>query len=144
MDRAFISKNAIVINAPVAMVWESLINPEIVKKYFWGAEMSTDWKVGSPISFKGEFKGNRFEEKGEILQFSPEKLIQYSHWSNLEGIPDVPENYRNWSFELLQEGTSVNLTIAEDNIPTEKQRKRSDEFWQDVLNKIKQLLEEAT
>ena len=142
MDRDFISKISIVIKAPVAKVWDAIVNPEMARKYFWDAEVSTDWKVGSPITFRGEFNGNKYEEKGEILQFIPEKLLQYSHWSNLEGIPDVPENYRKWTFELLEEGTNVNLSITEDNIPTEKQRKRSDEFWNDVLKTIKQLLEE--
>lgn len=125
----------------MAKVWESLVNPEIAKTYFWGAEVTTDWQVGSPIIFSGEFNGNKYEEKGTILQFKPEKLLQYTHWSNLEGIPDVPENYRQWSFELLAEGPDVTLSITEDNIPTEQQRKRSDEFWNEVLNTIKQLLE---
>jgi len=142
MDRDFISKASIVINAPVAKVWELLVNPEMVKKYFWGAEVSTDWEVGSPIIFNGEFNGKRYEEKGEILQFEPENLLQYSHWSNLENIADVPENYRYWTFRLSKDGENVILSITEDNIPTEKQRKRSDEFWSGVLKTIKQLLEE--
>ena len=142
MERDFVSKSSIIIKAPAARVWESLVNPEMAKKYFWGAEISTDWDVGSPIVFKGEYNGNKYEEKGEILQVKFERLLQYSHWSNLEDIPDAPENYRNWTFELLEKGTNVNLTITEDNIPTEKQRKRSDEFWNDVLKNIKQLLEQ--
>jgi uncharacterized protein YndB with AHSA1/START domain len=142
MDRDFISRASIVINAPVAKVWESLVNPEMVKKYFWGAEVSTDWEVGSPIIFNGEFNGKRYEEKGEILQFELENLLQYSHWSNLENIPDVPENYRYWTFRLSRDGENVILSITEDNIPTENQRKRSDEFWSGVLKTIKELLEE--
>lgn len=142
MNRDFVSTTSIVIKAPVTKVWESLVNPEMAKKYFWGAEVSTDWNVGSPILFTGEFNGNKYEEKGRILQYRPESLLQYSHWSNLEGIPDVLENYRNWTFKLLEEGANVNLSITEDNIPTEKQRKRSDEFWNDVLKTIKQLLEQ--
>jgi len=94
MARDFISETSIVIKAPVTKVWESLVNPEIAKKYFWGAEVSTGWKIGSPITFRGEFNGNKYEEKGEILQFIPESLLEYSHWSSLEGIPDVLENYR--------------------------------------------------
>ena len=142
MHRDFVSKASITINAPVADVWDSLVNPEIAKQYFWGAEVSSDWQVGSPITFRGEFNGNQYEEKGEILQFRPESLLQYSHWTDLEDLPDLPENYRNWTFRLAKEGTTVNLTVTEDNIPTEKQKERSDEFWAGVLKTIKQLLEE--
>lgn len=141
MEREFIAKAAITINAPVAKVWESLVTPEMAKQYFWGAEVSSDWTVGSSITFRGEFNGNQYEEKGEILQFQPESLLQYSHWSDLENLPDVPENYRNWTFRLTQEDTTVSLTVTEDNIPTEKQKERSNEFWADVLKTIKQLLE---
>lgn len=144
MDREFISKAAIVINAPVANVWDSLVNPKIAKQYFWGAEVSSDWQVGSPITFRGAFNGNKYEEKGEILQFQPESLLQYSHWSDLEDLPDIPENYRNWTFKLAQEDKAVNLSVTEDNIPTEKQKERSDEFWHGVLITIKQLLEEES
>lgn len=141
MNREFVSKTSIVINAPVANVWDSLVNPDMAKQYFWGATISSDWQVGSPITFRGEFNGNQYEEKGEILQFQPERLLQYSHWSNLEDLPDVPENYRNWTFSLAKEGAAVSLTVTEDNIPTEKQKERSDEFWAGVLKTIQQLLE---
>lgn len=141
MNRDFVSKSSIVINAPIANVWDSLVNPKIAKQYFWGAEVSSNWTVGSPITFRGEFNGNQYEEKGEILQVQPENLLQYSHWSDLEDLPDVPDNYRTWTFRLAKEGTKVNLSVTEDNIPTEKQRARSDEFWAGVLKTIKQLLE---
>ncbi|MAT96603.1 MAG: ATPase [Anaerolineaceae bacterium] len=113
----------------------------MAKQYFWGAEVSSDWTVGSPITFRGEFNGNQYEEKGEILQVQPENLLQYSHWSDLEDLPDVPDNYRTWTFRLAKKGAKVNLSVTEDNIPTEKQRARSDEFWAGVLKTIKQLLE---
>ena len=75
------------------------------------------------------------------MQCKPERLLQYTHWSNLEDLPDVPENYRNWTFSLSEEGTGVQLSVTEDNIPTEKQRDRSDQFWKGVLTTIKQFFE---
>ena len=142
MKRQFLSQASITIAAPVAKVWESLVNPTMAKQYFWGAEVRSDWVVGSPITFRGEFNGNQYEEKGQILQFKPEKLLQYSHWSDLEDLPDIPENYRIWTFEVTPKGKNVVLSVTEDNIPTEKQKIRSDEFWTGVLKTIKQLLED--
>jgi len=146
LDRSFISKTLIVINAPIAKIWEALVNPDIVKKYFFGAKVVSSWKEGSSITFTGEYQGNRYEEKGLILQCKPEILLQYTHWSSLEELPDVPENYRNWTFNLSEEGTNILLSITEDNIPTEKEWERSEEFWTGTLSTIKQLLEknEAT
>ena len=52
------------VNAPAAKVWEALTNPEIVKKYFFGTNVKTDWKVGSPIIWEGEWEGKSYRDKG--------------------------------------------------------------------------------
>lgn len=141
MDKELISKTSIVINAPLAKVWDALINPDVIKQYFFGAEVVSDWKEGSPIIFRGEYQANKYEEKGVLLQIKPESLLQYTHWSPFDELPDAPENYRTWTFRLSEEDTHVLLSMTEDNIPTEKKRERSDEFWTGVLATIKQLLE---
>ena len=141
MDRELISNTSIAINAPVAKVWDALINPDVITQYFFGAEVVSGWKEGSPITFRGEYQGNNYEEKGVLLQVKPERLLQYTHWSNFDELPDAPENYRIWTFRLSEEDTHVLLSITEDNIPTEKKRERSDEFWTGVLATIKQLPE---
>ena len=44
-------------------------------------------------------------------------------------------------FNIKAKDKTTILSISEDNIPTEKQKKRSDEFWSEVLLKIKQIAE---
>ncbi len=141
MNRKNISKSSIEIKSTKSALWNALIDPEIAKEYFFGAKITSDWKEGSPIIFSGEYNGNKYEEKGILLNVKPEAQLQYTHWSNLEGIPDLPENYRIWTFDLTDSGTHVKLSVMEDNIPTEKQKLRSDEFWNGVLSKIKGLVE---
>ena len=94
------SRASIAIEASSADVWDALVNPATAKAYFFGAEVHSDWKEGSPITFTGEFNGNSYHEKGTILQCRPQRLLQYSHWSDLEQLPDFPENYRNWTFRI--------------------------------------------
>lgn len=141
MDKELISKSSIDINASSTKVWEVLVKPEIAKEYFFGAEIVTDWKVGSPITFKGEFNGNKYEEKGVLLNVETNAKLQYSHWSNFDGLPDESENYRTWTFDLIEKEGTTKLYITEDNIPTEKQKNRSDEFWGEVLKSIKRISE---
>jgi uncharacterized protein YndB with AHSA1/START domain len=139
--KELISTSSIDIKTSPTKVWEALVKPEIAKAYFFGAAIETEWKVGDPITFKGEFKGHKYEEKGVILTVEPNALLQYSHWSHFDGLADEPENYRTWTFDLDEKNGATQLSITEDNIPTEKQKNRSDEFWREVLLKIKQLLE---
>lgn len=77
------------IEASGADVWDALVNPATAKAYFFGAEVHSNWKEGSPITFTGEFNVNSYHEKGTILQCQPQRLLQYSHWSDLEQLPDL-------------------------------------------------------
>ena len=139
MDKNHVSKNTIDIGADPSSVWKVLTDPEEAKKYYFGAEVVTSWKEGESIVFKGSYNGNDYEEKGTLLSVKPNLRLQYTHWSNLENLPDLPENYRIWTFDLQEDGKNTQLTVTEDNIPTLQQKERSDEFWKDVLQKIKAL-----
>ena len=132
------------IEASGADVWDALVNPATAKAYFFGAEVHSDWKEGSPITFTGALNGNSYREKGTILQFQPQKLLQYSHWSDLEQLPDLPENYRNWTFRIESGSPGVVLSVTEDNIPDETKRARSDAFWSGVLATIREIVESGT
>lgn len=129
------------ITAPVSKVWEALIKPEIIKKYFFGTNTTTDWKVGSPITFKGEWDGKSYEDKGTILKVEPNKLLSYNYWSSMSGIEDLPENYVVITYELVDEGGKTNLSITQENIPSEEMRDHSEENWKKVLDSLKALLE---
>ena len=56
------------IEASPAEVWKALTDPELIKKYMFGSEVVTDWQPGSPITWKGEYEGKPYEDKGEILE----------------------------------------------------------------------------
>lgn len=133
------------IQAPTANVWEALINPEIIKEYFYGTQVTSDWKVGSSIKFTGTWEGKTYEDKGTILVLETEKCLSYNYWSNFTGIPDLPENYAIIRFELEPEvdgGTLLQLT--QENSPTPAMEEHSVQGWTDVLNKLKTLLENAS
>ncbi len=134
-------KASIEILAPVSKVWKALITPEIIKQYFFGTEAVSEWKVGSPLIFKGEWQGKKYEDKATILDMIPGKLFKYSYWSSMSGIEDRPENYVNVSYELENNDDSTRLTITQENIPDEKMKEHSEQNWHKVLTALKKLLE---
>src|SRR2546427_90916 len=83
---------ATTINAPLARVWDTLVDPEAIRRYMFGTTVVSDWKEGGPIVWKGEWKGKAYEDKGVILRLEPERILQYSHFSPQSGLPDTPEN----------------------------------------------------
>jgi uncharacterized protein YndB with AHSA1/START domain len=132
---------AITINVPAVKVWEALTTPEIIKQYFFGTDAISDWQVGSPLIFKGEWQGKQYEDKGTILKVIPFKLFQYDYWSSMSGIENKPENYVVITYELSENNNATTLTITQENIPDEKTKEHSEENWKKVLEDLKKLLE---
>ena len=141
MNKGLIAKTSISINAPVGRVWDALINPELIGQYMFGTNVISDWKEGSPIIWKGEWEGNKYEDKGVILKLEPERLIQYSHFSALSGRQDLPENYHIVTIELSGKGKQTFISLLQDNNATEKVREHSEKNWKIMLDGLKKLLE---
>lgn len=137
------TKVSTIINAPVSAVWEALTKPEIIKQYFFGTDTITDWKVGGQLKFTGEWEGKKYEDKGTVLKFEPNKLLQYNYWSSMAGIEDKAENYVTITYFLSGEKNKTTLTISQENISDEKTKEHSSQNWKKVLNNLKTLLEKG-
>ena len=135
------AKATITIDAPTSKVWDALTRPDLVKQYLFGTDVITDWKVGSPIRYKGVWQGKAYEDKGKVVQFVPGKLLVSTFWSSLEGLPDTPENYKTVTYELTAQGSQTQLTISQDNNDSEEAARHSEQNWQMVLGGIKKLVE---
>ncbi len=141
MTEKYVAKAAVSINAPVSKVWNALTNPDLIKQYLFGTHVTTDWKVGSPITYEGVWEGKAYKDKGKILQIEPNKLLVSMFWSALSGLPDVPENYQTVHYELAPEGRGTKLTLTQDNNATQADADHSTQNWSMVLDGMKQLLE---
>ncbi len=141
MKNTFVAKAAITINAPASKVWEALTTPRIMKQYLFGADVVTDWKVGSPIIYKGLWEGKPFEDKGKILKFEPGKLLASTHWSPLSGVPDIPQNYHTVTYALSDRDGGTQVQLTQDNNASEEEKAHSEQNWRMVLEGMKKLLE---
>lgn len=137
------------IDAAPSRVWRALTSPALIKRYFFGSDVETDWQVGRSIRFRGEFNGRHYEEKGTILAFEPEKLLSYSHWSPLSGSADSDENYQVVTFGLKPEDGATIVTIAQARLvgqPTSADREKQAEYeanWSQILEGLSKVLEDA-
>lgn len=141
MSKQFEVKVIVEIGANCESVWKALTTPELIKQYLFGTETECDWNVGSPIFFRGEWQGKKYEDKGTILEIQKEQLLKYSYWSSMSGIPDLPENYMIVAFELAQKGITTILTLVQDGSKTEESKKHSEQNWGSVLDGLKKMLE---
>ena len=142
MARGFEAVKSVAIDAPRAKVWEALTNPEKVKEYMHDTKLSTDWKEGSPITWKGEWKGKSYEDKGKVLEVVPERLLKNTHWSPMGGSEDKPENYHTVTYELEEQDGKTILTLTQDNNATQQEAdKMADDNWGPVLKGLKETAE---
>jgi uncharacterized protein YndB with AHSA1/START domain len=135
------ASNSTTIEAPIEEVWKALTTPGVIKLWFFGVDTETDWKVGSPLVHRGEYRGKPYEDKGEIVRFDPPKQLVHTHWSDLSGKPDRPEHYQEVTWALAERDGTTELAITERNIPSEEGKAVSDESWRMVLKNLKELLE---
>ena len=141
MTTNLIATASVTVNAPVTKVWNALVSPAAIKQYMFGTNVLTDWQEGSPIVWKGEWQGKSYEDTGVILQFRPERTLQYSHFSPLSGLPDVSENHHTVTIELSGEGDQTHVSLTQDNNPTDQARDHSRKNWEMMLAALKKYLE---
>ncbi|MDQ6904072.1 MAG: SRPBCC domain-containing protein, partial [Bacteroidota bacterium] len=101
--------------------------------YLMGTKVSTDWKEGSPITYKGNYNGKDYQDKGIIKKIEPEKILQSTYWSSIGGKEDKRENYNLVTYELLEKSGETVVTITQDNVHSEKEKEHVTGNWKSVL-----------
>jgi uncharacterized protein YndB with AHSA1/START domain len=105
---------SITLNADVSTVWKALTKPEMTKKYMFGTEVISDWKVGSPILWKGTSKGEeKIVMKGSIEKIEAGKLLQFTAIDLNTKYNDVPSNYFQATYELTPKLGKTVLSVTQ-------------------------------
>jgi uncharacterized protein YndB with AHSA1/START domain len=142
MKQELILKKSIAINATTSSVWETLTNPELIKRWLFGTNVISEWKVGSPILFTGNWQGTEYKDKGTILKFGVEAVFQYNYWSSFSGLADSIENYSIITFELEFKDKHTLLTLTQSKFATETMYEHSEKNWDSTLALMKEQIEE--
>ena len=137
----FSSTSNLVIHASRDRVWQALTDPALVKQYFFGTDLDTTWKVGAPLTFRGEWQGKTYEDRGTVLAFEPGRSLSYSYWSSFSDTPDTPDTRQIVRYDLSDEGDGVRLTVTQSNVDTQERADHSAENWQTVFGGLKKLVE---
>jgi uncharacterized protein YndB with AHSA1/START domain len=120
-------------------LWDALTNPEFTRQYWFGTDVTSDWKVGSKMSYlqNGEAKVD-----GKVLIADRPKVLSYT-FRETQG-EGAKEPYTKVTLELEPElGTgTVRLTVTHtDFVTNSKHRPSISSGWPAVLSGLKSLLE---
>jgi uncharacterized protein YndB with AHSA1/START domain len=144
-----IIENKISIKASLSKVWDALTKPELTKKYMFGCETVSDWKVGSTLLWKGSYEGKEMIfVKGNIIDIQPQKLLVYTVFDPNSSIEDIPKNYLTVTYKLKHVNGTTFLTVTQGDysIVAEGERRYKEAYnngegWNPLLIQIKEMLE---
>lgn len=138
MSTKSIAEVTTVIHDTIERVWRALVDPEMIASYMMGTNVTTDRKEGSPITWKGEWKGKAYEDSGELIIVREPELFKYTHVSGAD-----PEQAHTVTVELKEVGGVTHLHLTQDNNLTEESRRESEKNWTAMFDGLKKALGEA-
>ncbi len=139
------ASSSILIEAAASAIWETITQPEKIKLFLYGTDTETDWKVGSPIKFTGNYNGTEYHDKGNVLENETNKLLKYNYWSSMSGTEDKLENYFIVSYMLEKEDeNSIRFTWLQTNMASEKSVEHTEKGLPMMLAEIKRISEEKS
>ncbi|MFA5974504.1 MAG: SRPBCC domain-containing protein [Lentimicrobiaceae bacterium] len=141
MDKNLKLTTSIDLNVSIDKVWFALTDKELIKQYFWGTEVNSDWNEGSPISYSGTWEGTAYEDKGFILKIEKNKTLKHSYWSSFWGTEFNPHDVSIITYELSANGEMTTLTVTQEGFKDLQSRDHSIENWNGIFTNIKNLLE---
>ena len=119
-------------------LWQALTSSEFTRQYWFGAEVRSDWKVGSPfaLTLDGEVT-----DSGEILESDPPRRLSYSFKHQLfEEMRHEPAT--RVVFTIEPHGGIVKLTVTHEGfIEGSKLLGAVSKGWPAILSGLKSLLE---
>jgi uncharacterized protein YndB with AHSA1/START domain len=94
-------------------LWEAITDPDIRKKYNFGAGAFSDWKVGSPYQMGAD--GERLLGEGEILEVDPPHKLVHT-MTALWGDDVKAEGASRVTWEITQIEDSCSLRVTHDQL----------------------------
>lgn len=125
----------VIIRADIRSVWKALTDPAQLQRYMMGARVESDWKEGSPITWKGEWNGEPFEDTGRVLRNDAPHLLRYTHVS-----AKGDEHTVTVELAATADGTTK-LHLTQDRTPAGKAQEASEKNWGVMLGGMKEMLE---
>jgi len=119
-------------------LWEAIVDPEIRRKYNFGAAVDSEWTVGAPLTM-GAPNAPGLLGEGEVLEVDPPRRLVHTMtalWSD-----DVKsEGASRVTWEIEPVGDSCHLTVTHDQL-REGANEQIFGGWPMILSGLKTWLE---
>ena len=119
-------------------LWEALTSSEFSRRYWFGTELRSDFKVGSPFAL---VMGGKVTDTGEILEADRPRRLSYTFKHELDD-EMRKEGATKVVFTLEPHGELVKLTLTHEGFTKESRLLDGvSKGWPAILASLKSLLE---
>ena len=128
------------IKATQEQVWDAITNPEIVAKFFHGAQVESTYEVGTKIRSLSPDRSEIWGENTILECDPPRRLVQT--WRSLYD-PEMAaeaESRVTWEIEAQPGGISK-LTLIHDRLENSPKTAASVRGWSYILSNLKTVVE---
>lgn len=125
------------------VAWDALTDPTKVRQYMFGAEVESSGVVGGPISYRYEWGGNVFFDRGTITALEPPRLLAMTVARETDSGHAVPDGHNTLAFEVRPEAGGCRVFVRQGNNPTQELADRSKQNWDIVLGQLGDFLKVA-
>jgi uncharacterized protein YndB with AHSA1/START domain len=119
-------------------LWEALTSSEFTKRYWFGTEVRSDWKVGSPFAL---VTNGTTTDVGEVLEVDRPRRLSYTFHHMLSEAARK-ERPTKVVFDLEQHGKLVKLTLTHEDFEAGSVILDSiSKGWPAIMSSLKSMLE---
>jgi len=129
----------IYIRATPERIWQALTNSDLVKRYYFGSVIESDFRAGSPLVYKQPDTG-RVDITGEVIEADPPRKLVHTFsvgWD--EDVHDPPTRV---TWEITPAGEASRVAVTHDGFTEENETfAQTKGGWPMILSGLKTLLE---
>jgi uncharacterized protein YndB with AHSA1/START domain len=120
-------------------LWDALTLPEFTRQYWFGIDVTSDWKAGSAVSY---LSGGQAKVLGKVLAADRPRFLSYTFREAVGEASHEPPTKVTLELEPEVGTDTVRLTVTHtDFVPGGKHRASISGGWPAVLSNLKSLLE---
>jgi uncharacterized protein YndB with AHSA1/START domain len=120
-------------------LWQAITDPELVKRYYFGSVIESDFRPGSPLIYR-QAEGGRLDIEGEVVEADPPRKLV--HTFAVKWDPEVNDPPTRVTWEITPIGETCRLAVTHDGFSEETATfNQTKGGWPMILSGLKTLLE---
>ena len=129
----------IYIRATPERIWQAITDSELVKRYYFGSVIDSEFRPGSPIVYKQPDTG-RIDITGDVVEADPPRRLV--HTFKVAWDPDVDDPPTRVTWEITPMGGACKVSVTHDGFADENETfRQTKDGWPLILSGLKTVLE---